>query len=135
MAINKKPVPKPPLSMVEIVMRADVATIQAALEARQKVDALLAERAAAYERIAALERQIDEVVGEPGIFVFPPPPQTVAQFTAEPAAPAPKSAPMPAESSKPAPAVAPEAVPPAEEAPVKNSGHAGEVPTRKGPKN
>ncbi len=54
MATNKKPIPKPPLSMVEIVMRADVATIQAALEARQKVDALLAERAAAYERLSLI---------------------------------------------------------------------------------
>ncbi len=95
MATNKKPMPKPPLSMVEIVMRADAATIQAALEARQKVDALLAERAAAYERIAALEHQIDDVVGEPGVFVFPPPTVAVAAFVAPAPAPAPKPAPKP----------------------------------------
>ena len=104
MAINKKPLPKPPLSMVEIVMRADAATIQAALEARQKVDALLAERAAAYERIAALEHQIDDVVGEPGVFVFPPPPVAVAQYTApaEPLPAAPKPAPVAPPATQPA---------------------------------
>ena len=32
---NKKNVVKPPLSLVEIITRADAATIQAALEARQ----------------------------------------------------------------------------------------------------
>ena len=90
----KKPAakPLPPLSLVEIITRADAATIQAALEARQKIDALLAERAAAYERIAALEKQVDEVMGEPGLFVFPAPTVAVAPFTAPapaPAAPAP----------------------------------------------
>ena len=100
--VNKKPVVKAPLTMVEIVMRADAATIQAALEARRKVDALLAERAAAYERIAALERQVDEVMGEPGAFVFPAPPVPVAAYAAE--APAPKPAPVPAPSPAPAPA-------------------------------
>lgn len=125
MAVNKKPLPKPPLTMMEIVMRADAATIQAALEARQKVDALLAERAAAYERIAALEQQIDNVIGEPGVFVFPPPPMPVAQFSAvSPAAPVPAAA-------KPAP-VAPAAAEP--EASAKPA-HASEVPSRKGAKN
>ena len=131
MAVNKKPLPKPPLSMVEIVMRADAATIQAALEARQKVDALLAERAAAYERIAALEHQIDEVVGEPGVFVFPPPPVVVAQFsaTAEPSAPAaPKPAAPP--TPKPAPVAAPENEPEA-----KPAHPTADLPSRKGSKN
>ena len=103
--VNKKPVVKAPLTMVEIVMRADAATIQAALEARRKVDALLAERAAAYERIAALERQVDEVMGEPGAFVFPAPPVPVAAYAAE--APAPKPAPVPAPAPAPSPAPAP----------------------------
>lgn len=126
MAVNKKPMPKPPLSMVEIVMRADAATIQAALEARQKVDALLAERAAAYERIAALEQQIDNVVGEPGVFVFPPPPKSVAQFSFPSATPAP--APAVSVAAKPAPAEA-------DSEPAPKSSHAPEVPTRKGAKN
>ncbi len=107
--VNKKPVVKAPLTMVEIVMRADAATIQAALEARRKVDALLAERAAAYERIAALERQVDEVMGEPGAFVFPAPPVPVAAYAAE--TPAPKSAPVPAPAPAPAPSPAPAPAP------------------------
>ncbi|MBQ4479870.1 MAG: hypothetical protein II943_04445 [Victivallales bacterium] len=131
MAVNKKPLPKPPLSMVEIVMRADAATIQAALEARQKVDALLAERAAAYERIAALEQQIDNVVGEPGVFVFPPPPKSVAQFSfpstvtapASPAAVKPATASTPAEENS---AISEQAPKPS---------HAAEIPSRKGAKN
>ncbi len=91
---NKKPVVKPPLSLVEIITRADAATIQAALEARQKIDALLAERAAAYERIAALEKQVDEVMGAPNLFVFPPPAVSVAPF----ATPSPSPAPSPAKA-------------------------------------
>ncbi len=90
---NKKPVVKPPLSLVEIITRADAATIQAALEARQKIDALLAERAAAYERIAALEKQVDEVMGAPNLFVFPAPAVSVAPFTVPAAAPAAAPAP------------------------------------------
>ena len=90
---NKKNVVKPPLSLVEIITRADAATIQAALEARQKIDALLAERAAAYERIAALEKQVDEVMGAPGLFVFPPPAVEVA--------PSPAPAPVPAHKPEP----------------------------------
>ena len=96
MVAPKKPAVKTPLSMVEIVMRADAETIAAALEARRKVDALLAERAAAYERIAALEKQVDDIMGEPNAFVFPPPPVPVAAFTATAPAVAPKSVPAPA---------------------------------------
>lgn len=107
---NKKPVVKPPLSLVEIITRADAATIQAALEARQKIDALLAERAAAYERIAALEKQVDDVMGEPGLFVFPAPTVSVAPFVAAPNAPAkPVEPPKAAEPAKAEPAHAPEA--------------------------
>ena len=147
MAVNKKPLPKPPLTMVEIVMRADAATIQAALEARQKVDALLAERAAAYERIAALEHQIDDVVGEPGVFVFPPPPVSVAQFAAAtemPSAPASavsKSAPAVPPASPAAPA-SPKNAPAANDGdaegePAAKSPHSAspDLPSRKGSKN
>ncbi|NLG14894.1 MAG: hypothetical protein GX561_11935 [Lentisphaerae bacterium] len=88
----KSPVGKTaPLSFVEIVMRADAETIRAALEARVKVDGLLAEREEAYRRIAALEEQIEQVMGEPGVFVFPEPPMPVAGFSSKPSSrPAPK---------------------------------------------
>ena len=69
-----------PLSFVEIVMRADADTIRAALEARVKVDELLIEREQSYRRIAELEGQVEELMGEPGVFVFPPPPLAVADF-------------------------------------------------------
>ena len=82
MNVNKKAAVKPPLSMVEIITRADVATIEAALEGRRKIDELLAERAAAYERIAALERQVDDVLGSEGVFAFPAPSVSVAPFAA-----------------------------------------------------
>lgn len=85
MNVNKKAAVKPPLSMVEIITRADVATIEAALEGRRKIDELLAERAAAYERIAALERQVDDVLGGEGVFAFPAPSVSVAPFAAAPA--------------------------------------------------
>lgn len=85
MNVNKKAAVKPPLSMVEIITRADVATIEAALEGRRKIDELLAERAAAYERIAALERQVDDVLGAEGVFAFPAPSVSVAPFAAAPA--------------------------------------------------
>lgn len=84
MNVNKKAAVKPPLSMVEIITRADVATIEAALEGRRKIDELLAERAAAYERIAALERQVDDVLGSEGVFAFPAPSVSVAPFAAAP---------------------------------------------------
>ena len=51
----KNPISTAPLSFVEIVMRADAETIKAAYEARVKVDGLLAEREAAYRKIAELE--------------------------------------------------------------------------------
>ena len=51
----KTPISTAPLSFMEIVMRADAETIKAAYEARVKVDGLLAEREAAYRRIAELE--------------------------------------------------------------------------------
>ena len=80
----KNPISTAPLSFVEIVMRADAETIKAAYEARVKVDGLLAEREAAYRRIAELEQQVETVIGEQGVFVFPEPPLPVAGFNAKP---------------------------------------------------
>ncbi len=66
------------LSFVEIVMGADAEVIKAAYEARVKIDGLLAEREAAYRKILELEDQVETVVGEEGVFVYPPPPAPVA---------------------------------------------------------
>ena len=120
MVSPKKPVVKTPLSMVEIVMRADAETIAAALEARRKVDALLAERAAAYERISALEKQVDDIMGEPNAFVFPPQPVPVAAFTGAAPAPQPAAKSAPAQESKPA--AAEEDAESRDEAPAENAG-------------
>jgi len=73
----KKPTP---LTFREIVLGAEADTIRQALEARVKIDQLILERQAAYERIAALETQIETVVGEPGVYPFPQPPLPVAGF-------------------------------------------------------
>ena len=106
----KNPISTAPLSFVEIVMRADAETIKAAYEARVKVDGLLAEREAAYRRIAELEQQVETIVGEQGVFVFPEPPLPVAGFNVKPAASA-------SSSKKPAApkAAAPSAEPAAED--------------------
>jgi hypothetical protein len=83
----KKPTKTPtPLGFAEIVLGADAATIKAAYEARLQIDGLLAEREEAYRKIVGLETQIDTLMGEPGLFVFPPPPCPVAGFDNEPAA-------------------------------------------------
>ena len=74
----KNPISTAPLTFVEIVMRADAETIKAAYEARLKVDALLQEREEAYRRIAELENQVEAIMAEPGVFVFPEPPLPVA---------------------------------------------------------
>lgn len=91
----KNPVNGQPLSFVEIVMRADAETIKAAYEARVKVDGLLAEREEAYRKIAMLEQKVDEIIGEPGVFVFPEPPMPVSGFAKPVPAAAKKSAPAP----------------------------------------
>ena len=70
-------------------------------------DGLLAEREAAYRRIAELENQVDQIMGEPGIFTFPEPPLPVAGFTSKVQPPKkpvpPKPAPTkPAAADKPA---------------------------------
>jgi hypothetical protein len=95
------------LSFVDIVMRADAETIKAAYEARVKVDELLAQREEAYRRIAELEAQVETVLGEEGVFAFPPPPLPVAGMpapVAKPAAakPAPQKAKAEPQSGTPA---------------------------------
>lgn len=92
----KKPQKLIPLTLAEIILRGDADTIRQALEARTQIDTLLEEREAAYRRIAELETQVCEIVGEDGVFPFPEPPMPVATFTAAPA------------KKKPAPKVEPE---------------------------
>lgn len=69
-----------PLTFRDIVLGADADVIRQALEARVKIDQLVEERDRAYERIAALETQVEEVMGETGVYPFPPPPLPVAGF-------------------------------------------------------
>jgi hypothetical protein len=66
------------LSFRDLVLGAEADTLRQALEARVRIDELIAERQAAYERIASLETQIEDVIGEPGVFPFPLPPLPVA---------------------------------------------------------
>ncbi len=68
------------LSFIDIVLNADAETIQQALEAKNKIDALLTEREIAYQKIFDLEVRIEEVVGEKGVFPFPEPPVPIANF-------------------------------------------------------
>jgi hypothetical protein len=75
------------LTLVEIVMNADAEVIKAAYEARVEVDKLLAQREEAYRRIAELETRIEDVIGQPGVFIFPPPPLAVAGLEAGTARP------------------------------------------------
>lgn len=85
-----------PLSVTEIILRGETAIIREALEAREKIDTLLAEREAAYKRIAELESQVEEIVGEEANFPFPAPPVPVAEFpaTKSPAKKAARKAPV-----------------------------------------
>lgn len=73
------------LTFRDIVLGAEADVIRAALDARLKIDALITERQAAYEKIAALETQINTVVGEAGVYPFPAPPLPVAGFDQKPA--------------------------------------------------
>lgn len=73
----------PTLTFRDIVLGADADTIRQAHEARVKIDQLMDERQKAYERIAALETQVEDVIGEPGVFPFPAPPLPVAGFDAK----------------------------------------------------
>ncbi|MGE9291272.1 MAG: hypothetical protein ACQKBT_09795 [Puniceicoccales bacterium] len=83
----------------DIILGADAETIRAALEAREKIDVLLNERAEAYRKIAELENQVDDLRGDDTEFPFPEPELPVASFGARPkpakkrpAAPKPSSA-------------------------------------------
>lgn len=73
-----KPKAKAKLSFVDIVLNADADIIKAAYEAKIKIDELLALREEAYQQIFELENQIEDVVGDPGVFAFPAPPCNVA---------------------------------------------------------
>lgn len=69
------------LNFVDIVLNANAETIRQALEAREQIDSLLAEREEAYRKIAEVEEQIENVVGQEGTFPFPAPPLPVAGIT------------------------------------------------------
>lgn len=98
----------PTLSFTDIVLRAEAETIRQAYEARVKIDELLAERAKAYEQIAQLEEQVDDVLGDAGVFPFPPPPIPVAGFGAKAGAAARPKPKKPV--AKPAPKPSPEPI-------------------------
>lgn len=98
-----------PLTARDIILQADAETIREAYESRVKIDELLVQREEAYRQIEALELQVEELVGEEGIFVYPEPPVPVAGF----------SKPVPASrlktKAKPAPEPEPETEPSADE--------------------
>jgi hypothetical protein len=104
-----------PLTKTEIILRGDAEVIRQALEARTEIDTLLEEREAIYKRIAELETEVGEIVGEDGVFPFPEPPMPVASVAASPKK---KAAPKPAAAKTEAPKkpAAPEA--PAPEKPA-----------------
>jgi hypothetical protein len=68
------------LSFRDIVLGADAEVIRQAHEARVQIDLLIEERQKAYARIAELETQVEDVLGETGVFPFPSPPIPVAGF-------------------------------------------------------
>lgn len=68
------------LSFRDIVLGADAEVIRQAHEARVQIDQLIEERQRAYARIAELETQVEDVLGETGVFPFPAPPLPVAGF-------------------------------------------------------
>lgn len=70
----------PNLSFSDIVLGADAETIAQALEARREIDRLLEERAKAYQQIAELENQVEDLIGEDTLFPFPEPPEPVFGF-------------------------------------------------------
>lgn len=61
------------LTFKDIVLNGQADIIKQAYEARVKIDALLEKREEAYRQISSLESQVDEVLGEDGIFNFPSP--------------------------------------------------------------
>ena len=60
----------PQPSFIDIVTRADAQTIREALEARVKIDDLLAIRTEAYKKIFDIENEIEDIVGAEGSFDF-----------------------------------------------------------------
>ena len=69
---------KKALSFIDLVTGADTDTLRAALEARSKIDELLVLRHEAYRKIAELEDQVNNVVGDEGTFEFDAPEFDVA---------------------------------------------------------
>ena len=69
---------KKALSFIDLVTGADTDTLRAALEARSKIDELLVLRHEAYRKIAELEEQVNNVVGDEGTFEFDAPEFDVA---------------------------------------------------------
>lgn len=70
----------PTQSFRDIVLGAEADVIRQALAAREQIDTLIDERRRAYERIAELETQVEDALGETGVFPFPSPPLPVAGF-------------------------------------------------------
>ena len=93
-----------PLTFRDIVLGAEADIIRQALEARVKIDQLIEERQRAYERIAALETQIEAEIGAPGVYPFPVPPLPVAGFDAKAEAVTRGAAPGKKAPAKPGPA-------------------------------
>jgi hypothetical protein len=92
------------LGFLDIVMGADAQTIKEAYEARVKVDEQLTLREEAYQQIAKIEEDIEEIIGKEGQFVFPAPPLPVAGYSRL----IPASRPAPKPIAKPTAAVKPE---------------------------
>lgn len=93
-----------PLSFADIVMGAEADLIKQAYEARLKIDDQLAIREEAYRKIAEVEEQVEEILGEEGTFAFPAPPMPVAGINkpapaSRPMRPKPKPQPKPAEAA------------------------------------
>ena len=123
-----------PLTLQEIILRGDSETIRQALEARVQIDTLLEEREAAYRRIAELETQVSEIVGEDGIFPFPAPPLDVASYVQKPAPKKKVVEPAP-EPAAETPKASTEDAPPEEaEAPKVEADETPKAETKKAPK-
>lgn len=96
-----------PLSVSDIVLQADAEVIAQALDTRRQIDERLIQREEAYKQIIALEEQIEGLIGEDGVFPYPPPPEPVAGMAkllpaSRPAAAKVKSVPMPKTQETPA---------------------------------
>ena len=69
------------LDFLDIVMGADAQTIKEAYEARVKVDDQLILRDEAYQKIAQIEAEVEQIIGKEGQFVFPAPPLPIAGYS------------------------------------------------------